>query len=306
MLHKEIKKYLENLTPEQLVPGTVSIERQITNQIENILENNRGYKLTKEDIAEKMAFLFYADCLSTDMGWEKYFGPISEVNKEILEYWTKRAKESRHPILKQRYADLVIDLSPKILGKGSTDNDLFTMVIDSNIKICEEALTTPIDCETKAARAFNLAVYKHDSAQIAKTKSVIINLIKQKKTQGFILEFLVLNHKIFDKKEKADIVKQLEIELKEKEQDLKPMENIVFLLAEYYAKEEDQKNLMRILGVFENSWRTNKRSDSEALFKIHAYGEIQEKYKKYADMGFDDAIKANERISQEIKQLDLY
>ena len=321
MLHREIKKYLENLTPEQLVHDAISIEYHIANNIENIIKNDLKYKQTEEDIAEQMAFLFLEDHPNKDSSWGKYYGPFSvlsnnqgqmveypsirKVSKETLGYWTNRAKESTHPILKQRYADLVIDFSQKILGKKSTDNDLFKIVIDFNIIICEEALAPPQECKTKAVRAFNLAVYKHDSARIVKAKSVIINLISQKKMPSFELESLVLNDKNFDKEGKADIVKQLEEELEEIKQDPWHTEDIVSLLGDYYAREKGQKNLMRVLGVLENSFKTNKRLNSEALLKINVYDRMHQIYRRYANMGFNDAKKASERILQERGQLDL-
>ena len=322
MLHKEIKKYLENFTHEQLTPNTVLVEYHIANEIERILKNDKEYEPTEEDIAECMAFLFFADCPNTDMGWGEYYGPIivfkndqgqmvenpsiRKVSQETLEYWTKRAKESKHPILKQRYADLVIDFSPKILGKKSTDNDLFKIVIDSIITICEEVLTTPLECKTKVMRAFNLAVYKQDPARIVKAKNVIINLINQKKVLGFGLELLVLNSKnIFGREEKIDLIKQLEKELEEIKQDPWLTEHVVSLLAEYYAKEKDRENLMRVLNILENSFKADKRLNSEALLKVNVYDRMHKIYRKYANMGFDDATEASERILQERNQLDL-
>ena len=312
MLHKEIKKYLENLTPEQLVHDTISTEYHIAKEIENILKNDQEYKPTEEDIAEHMAFLFFVGRPNTGLAWGEYYKPIMDeypsirrVSEGTLEYWVKRAKESEHSILKQRYADLVIDLSPKILGKKSTDNDLFKIVIDSNITICEEALATPLECETKAVRAFVLAAYKQDLERIAKAKNVIINLINQKKVPGLNLESLVSDDKNFDKEEKADLIEQLEKELEEIKQDPWFTEHIVSLLADYYAKRKDQKNLMRVLGVLENSFKADKRLNSEALLKIHVYDQMHQKYRKYADMEFNDAEKARKRILQEISQLDL-
>lgn len=328
MLNSEVKKYLESLEQDQKAPLTFHGEHEIAQKIKDILKKDERYEPTKEDIAEQMAFDFMSDYPNDNSGWDTYHGPmfvlpndkgqmveypsIRRVNQEMLEYWTKRAKESKNPILSSRYADLVVDFSLKVLSKKA-DIDLFQIVIDSNNIICEKSLADPLDCKTKIKRALILAIQTNDQKRISKTKNTIIKLEKDIAVDdkpglwGFAFKWLILD---FSKKvaledaEKKGLLKEIEERLKREEKNPWLAENAVSLLAEYYAREKDEENLMRVLGILENSLKTDERSNSDALLKTHAYEQIHEIYRKYAS-GFVEAEKANKRLSQEIGQLDL-
>lgn len=328
MLIGEVKKYLESLEEDQKAPLSFHGEHDIAQKIKDILKKDEKYEPTKEDIAEQMAFDFMADYPNDNSGWKTYHGPmfvlpndkgqmveypsIRRVDQEMLEYWTKRAKESKNPILSSRYADLVVDFSLKVLSKNA-DIYLFQIVIDSNIAICEKTLADPLDCKTKIKRALILAIQTNDQKRISKTKNTIIKLEKDIAIDdkpglwGFAFKWLILDFSkkvILEDKEKNEIIKEIEERLKREEKNPWLAENAVSLLAEYYAKEKDEKNLMRVLGILENSLKTNERSNSDALLKTHAYEQIHEIYRKYAS-SFAEAEKANKRLSQEIGQLDL-
>ncbi|MEM5872129.1 MAG: DUF4209 domain-containing protein [Candidatus Aenigmatarchaeota archaeon] len=329
MLHNEIKKYLAELdkNPNKLPP--YEGEYYIAKAIKDIFAKDTNYKPTIEDLAEQMAFNFMAEYSNDNSGWGTYYGPmfvlrnqqgqmveypsIKRVNKETLRYWAKRAKEVKNPILSSRYADLVVDFSPKVINKNANVK-LFRIVIDSNIAICEKSLADPLDCKTKIKRALVLAIQINDQEKIAKVKKAIINLEKRVATDdkpglwGFAFKWLILD---FGKKiklketEKAELIKDIEDRLKRVEKDVWLAENAISLLAEYYANEKDEDNLMRVLGILEKSLKTNDRINSDALFKMHAYEKIHEIYQKYRDKGFQKAKIASDRISQEIGQLDL-
>lgn len=329
MLNNEVKKYLESLEREQITPTSFCREHNIAQKIKDLLKKDKQYEPTKEDIAEQIAFGFMADYPNDNNDWETYHGPmfvlpdnkeqmveypsIRQVDQEMLEYWTKRAKESKNPILSSRYADLVVDFSPKVINK-SADIDLFQIVIDSNIAICEKSLADPLDCKTKIKRALVLAIQINNQEKIAKAKEAIINLEKKVATDdkpglwGFAFKWLILD---FEKKititetEKSELIKALEDRLKRVEKDVWLAENAVSLLAEYYANEKDEDNLMRVLDVLEKLLKTNDRTNSDALLKVHAYEKVHEIYQKYRDKGFSKATAASNRISQEMGQLDL-
>jgi len=101
------------------------------------------------------------------------------------------------------------------------------------------------------------------------------------------------------------LIKDLEDRLKRIEKDVWLAENAVSLLAEYYANEKDEDNLMRVLDILEKSLKTNDRTNSDILLKVHTYEKIHEIYQKYRDKGFQKAKAASDRISQEIGQLEL-
>ena len=329
MLHSEIKTYLENLDQEQKAFASYHGELDIAEAIKDILAKDTNYKPTIEDIAEFMAFYFMAEYLNNNSGRGTYYGPMIGSNQqgqmveclsikrvdETLKYWGKRAKETKNPILSSRYADLVVDFSPKVINKNA-DVEFFQIVIDSNIAIFEKSLADPLYCKTKIKRALLLAIQINNQEKIAKVKEAIINLEKKAATDdkpglwGFAFKWLILD---FGKKitlnetEKAELIQALENRLKRVEKDMWLAEKSVSLLAEHYANEKDEDNLMRVLDILEKSLKTNERANSDALLKVRAYEKIHEIYQKYRGKGFrfQKAKAASDRISREMGQLDL-
>ncbi len=329
MLNDEIKTYLENLDREQKALASYNGEHDIAKVIKDILAKDTNYKPTTEDIAEQMAFDFVEAYSNDNSGWEIYYGPmfilpnqegqmvehpsIKRVDEATLKYWAKRARETKNFILSSRYADLVVDLSPKVINKNA-DVDLFQIVIDSNIAICEKSLADPLDCETKIKRALVLAIQINNQEKIAKVKETIINFEKKVATDdmpglwGFAFKWLILDfwEKItLTETEKAELIKALEDRLKRVKKDVWLTENAVSLLAEYYANKKDEDNLMRVLDVLEKSLKIDNLINSDVLSKVHAYEKIHEIYQKYRNKGFLGAMAASNRISQEMRQLDL-
>lgn len=330
MLNDEIKKYLDNLSEEVNPLQSFHGEYKIAEEIKNILKKEgESYKLSDEDIAEQIAFDFLADYPNDNSGWGTYYGPmfvlpnkqeqmveypsIQKITKETLSYWGSRAKETKNPILSSRYADLVIDFSPRVLQERA-DYNFFQLVIDASIAICKKSLAEPLDCKTKIKRALTLAIWINDKERIKKIKEAIINLEEKISEDekaglwGFAFKWLLLdfcNRVSITPQEKDCLINNLEKRLEIVKKDPWSVEHAVSLLAEYYANEKDETNLMRVLGTLENSLKENDRTNSDALLKIHAFEQIHEIYQKYRDKGFPEAIKATNRISQEIGCLDL-
>jgi len=328
-MHKEVKKYLELLDTKIQPLKSHYGEYKIAQQIKKILQEDKNYTPTMEDIAEQMAFDFLPDYPDDQGGWGTYYGPrfvlsnaqgqmveypsVKKVTKEMLDYWKKRAFEAKNPILKVRYADLVIDFSPQIINQKA-NYKLYQLVIDESITICENLLMHPLDCKTKIKRALNLALEINDSERIQKVKDAIIKLenkiaeIDKPGLWGFAFKWLLLNFKKkvkLSKDEEELLLSKLEEILKKVKNDPYLTEHAVSLLAEYYADKRDENNLMRVLKILEDSFKKDKRINSEALLKINAFQQIYEIYSKYRDKGFKKAKLATERLSKEIGQLNI-
>ncbi len=328
MLHSKVKTYLEGLKQEQKFDAPV--EHSIAQKIEEILKNDPEHEPTREDIAEQMAFDFMEDYPNDDTGWKTdggrlmYYGPmfvlpdnqnqmkeypsITQVTEEVLEYWGKRAEESTHPILSSRYADLIVDFSYEIIGKEANIS-FYQIVIDSNIQICEKSLVPFPTNKTKARRALSLAVYKKDPSRINKVKDAIIKLGNEPGCKDFAFKLLLLDFPkqvILSEREKENLIKETEEYLEKIEKNPHIAEHYVSCLAEYYAKEKDEDNLMRVLSILEKSLKMHSQLSSEALLTINVYKQIQEIYWHYASkFKFNEAKKSSERISREFGQLDL-
>jgi hypothetical protein len=327
MLNNKIKNYLGKLDKEVSISNLFYTEFKIAEEIKRILKKeDTYYKPSNEDIFEQIAFDFLADYPNDNSGWGTYYGPmfilpneqgqmmeypsIQKVTEETLNYWQIRAKKTKNPILSSRYADLVIDFSPNIIKK-SADYKLFHLVIDASIIICEKLLVQPIDCKIKVKRALNLSLQINDQQKIEKT---IIKLERKIAVDskpglwGFAFKWLLLEFRdkvVLSPQEKEDLISDLEKRLERIKKDPWSAEHAVSLLAEYYASEGDESNLMRVLEILEKSFKENERMNSDALLKVHAFEQIHEIYQKYRDKSFQGAIKATNRISQEIGQLDL-
>lgn len=330
MLNSRIKEYLDNLSKEVIPLRLFHGEFKIAEEIKNILKKeDANYYPSVEDISEQIAFDFLEDYPNNNSGWGTYYGPmfvlpsgqdqmveypsIHNVTKETLGYWESRAKETKNPILLSRYADLIVDFSSRVIQK-SADYNFFHLVIDASIAICEKSLAEPLDCKTKIKRSLNLAIQINDKKRVKMVKEAIIVLEKKIADDdkaglwGFAFKWLLLD---FDKKvsispqEKDCLISDLEKMLERVKKDTWSVEHAVSLLAEYYANEKDEANLMRVLEILENSFKENNRTNSDTLLKVHAFEQIHEIYQKYRDKGFQEATKATNRISKEIGCLGL-
>ena len=329
MLNSKVKEYLSSLEIELKLLKRPYGEHCIAESINSILEQGKEHKRTREDKAEFIAFNL-TDYSQNAGDRETYYGPlfnftyegeqisdppwIKEIDQNMIQYWAKRARESKNPILSSRYADMVVYFTSKALNKNA-DIDLFHIVIDLNIKICGQLLAVPSDCKTKAKRALVLAVATNDQKRISKAGDAVIYLEKNIATSdtskfcGLAFQWLLLD---FSKKVNLDDKKAIKlvsgVEERLKKVAANPQhtvftEDAVELLAEYYSRKGDKENLMRVLDVLENSLKKDERSKSDAFLKISAYGRMHDLYKKYAR--FPESKSAAKRLSQEREQLDL-
>lgn len=328
MLNTKVKAYLDDLDQKRESFMAYWSENRVAGKIRSILGEDTTYELTAEDEAEEIAFYFMADYPDDDYSWGAYYGPVSshgpdkqgqvfnypdpqEVNTETLTYWARRAKETKHPSLSSRYADLVIDFSQKVISKDA-HIELFYTVIDSNITICKELLANPHDCITKIKRALNLAIQINNQKKIAEVKEVIINLEKEIAEDnnglwGFAFKCLILDFgkKItLNKAEKVELIKELEDRLARVKKSRSSMEYAVSLLAKHYANEKNENDLMRVLDILEKSFKASADASSDAIKKMHAYEEIQKIYQKYSKVS-PKAKSASKRVLGEMGRLDL-
>jgi hypothetical protein len=167
----------------------------------------------KEFVSEMMAFSFSENYQDEHTGWGTYYGPmmvmpnkegqymefpsIKLVDVETLTYWSKRAMQSRHPILKARYADLVWDFSRKVTEMAG-DPDMARIAIGAYIDGAQKHLYKhDFELAGKLKRALSLALSINDGVLIEKLKETIIATeanIAQKgnlKNLGFSYDLLI-------------------------------------------------------------------------------------------------------------------
>ena len=320
MLHNELKTYLESLEEKATPLKSLSGEHKIGEEIRRILKKDKGYEPTKEDIYECMVFDFMPNYPNNAGSWGTYYGPIfgytnekghllglEQVNQGAFDYWAKRAKECKNPILSSRYADLVVDFSPKIIGTQASVG-LVQIVIDSNVAICQKRLTEPLDRKTKIKRALDLVIKFNDKKRVPEVKDSIIGLeeeiVSDKKgeTESFALKWLSFDYpkrktSLSDDEEQTLVV-AMEESLK-RVKDLWFTESVILLLAKYYARQRDESKLVRILNVLESSIKV---ANMNAIFKVEAYDRIRKTYERYVADDFLSLKGASERILHEIQE----
>ncbi len=321
-MRKELKELLNNLDDQKITLSYMG-EYKIAEQINHLFSKDEK-NITNNELAERIAFDFIENYKS-DLDWGTYYGPqyilpskkrkviiyphIKQINKEIIKYWKKRAKESKNPVLKSRYADLVIDFNPKIL-KERADVEFYNIVIDSNIKIFNEELADVLSCQVKLKRAFQLEleIKKEISNNL---KQALIQLDKRGKldkpgTWGFAFELLVLNKnkKIKLTNEEKEELLNMTIDKFNKTKN-KPyiLEYTTSLLGKFYQQKKDEENLLNLLQDFEKDYKVYY-DKQDPISKAHGYQKILEMYQLFSN-DFTNIKKEENRIIKEIGQLEL-
>lgn len=138
---------------------------------------------------EAMAFLFAEDYPDNGTGWGTYFGPmavlpgadgsvlerpsIKDVAPATLAYWLQRASNSKHPLLRMRYANLVWDLAPRV-PSAKRDVSAAHIAIDAALDLAARADTEDMTGRTKLTRALQLAKTIKDGDRTTRVRDAMI------------------------------------------------------------------------------------------------------------------------------------
>jgi hypothetical protein len=231
-------------------------------------------KIPETLLAEIMAFEFIENYPNPETGWGTYYGPlmtfndkekgnvevpsIKEITSSMIEYWEKRAIESKSPILKTRYADLVWDFTEKIKGV-KPDYKMAVTVIESIIDIAERDLHKyQVSVIAKLKRALSLALSLNSEELISKVKGAMIAYEKKVAEDdkpglwGFSFDSLLKNKNVqLTTEEKDRIIQDLEERLdrlsKSPEHNFWAAENAAIRLADYYSTINKKEGIRRVL-----------------------------------------------------------
>lgn len=299
--------------------------------------------------AEKMAFGFIEDCKNSETGWGTYHGPcmtfndkergyiefpsIKEITPSMIEYWEKRADESKNPILKARYADLAWDFSEKIKG-AKPDYKMAIKVIESNIEIADKDLHKyPQSVIVKLKRALSLALALNNRELVEKVKETIINYEKKIGKDndiglwGFSFDLLLKNEKVvLTEGEKEEIIKDLEERLdrisKSPEHDFWAAENASLRLANYYSGINKKNDVKRVLLKYGQVVKEALSKGPSALVTIswlerlfHIYmqynmkdeaDEISIEIRKFGEKADSEFVKIEVPVSIPTKEVEIF
>ena len=164
------------------------VEHDVSSAIKEI-ERPAASSIPIELKAEQMAFDFCENYQDETSGWGTYYGPlivwpvdgaireypsIQVLTPEILSYWSTRAEEASHPILKTRYADLVWTFA-KVVRDVSPTFRMAHIAIDSRLEISKRDLPEyDIATVEHLKRALTLSVSLSDTKRFEQTRHAII------------------------------------------------------------------------------------------------------------------------------------
>jgi hypothetical protein len=276
-------------------------------------------------LAEYMAFGFYEDSSEQGSVWGTYFGPmmsarnqdgtvsefpsIKRVTPEMLNYWSERAKQAKHPILKTRYAALVWEFS-KHVTKKSADITMAHICIDNIIEMAK-SLCHENECDViqRMEYAVNLAISINDKTRLNKLRDAIIDFEdkvaddSKRGLWGFSFDTLLMNKKVqLSDGQTTKVVNTLEERLErvsdfdnKKSFDPFASESAATRLAQYYRRQNQPDDVKRVLLKYGNAFERA----SEGASSLLAIAWLQKVESVYRDFGLKDEA---DRILNVIRQ----
>lgn len=233
--------------------------------------------------AEHVAFSF-AEGRAENSEWGTYYGSLmsgtnatgekvefpslSDATEGSLDYWTSRARECSHPLLRLRYADLVWDLSRAACGRAPPI-EMARIAIDSTISVAESSLCeheTSLVC--KLERAYSLARSIRDDVRVqAVVESILLSEDKIGRDVGsgpwgFSFDILIGGRAPITDAQEAKVISDLEARLsrlgiRPDEESVDPfaIKDAVTRLAPYYRRKDRLSEAHRVLRIYGNAFR---------------------------------------------------
>ena len=288
--------------------------------------SSQSTETSPELLAERMAFGFIEDYKDEATGWGTYYGPmmvlpneqgqmmespsIKLVTEHMLTYWSQRAVQAKHPIMKARYAGLVWDFSRNITGKAGNPN-MARITIDANLEIVERHLYKhENEGISKLERALSLALQLNDVERIGKIKRLIISFEDflaakgDTKLRGFAYDLLIEKNRLsLTESEINKIIADLEAWLyivtntaEKTSFDPFAAEEAAFRLAKYYRKVNSTDKLREALLKYGNAFLEISKKASALV----ASSWLQKVYSVYREFGL---MKEADEIAVLLRQI---
>ncbi|MBD3350945.1 MAG: DUF4209 domain-containing protein [Candidatus Lokiarchaeota archaeon] len=273
-----IKKMLNEIEKNE----KLNSESKILSKIISLCKQFKPESIPSNLRAEVLAFDLIENYSGRGLDWGNYFGPksigenkkgeliaippISSITPEVIKYWKQRAKNSKHPVMKTRYANLVWDFSQKILGE-SAGIECAKTIIDQNIILVDQEIFQRKFGVIKLKRALDVALSIKDDERIAKVLQKIIDFEDKIASDeklglwGFSFDYLIENKKKLLTDEQTDkIMGDLEDRLERvsgskdsQKADPNATESAAMRLISYYRKNGKHDDVKRVLNTYKNA-----------------------------------------------------
>jgi lysyl-tRNA synthetase, class I len=227
--------------------------------------------------AEWMAFDFQTHGASNGGPWNTYFQPLGTIgvgdgmvcrpdlrqaDDEVIAHWSKRAHESRHPVLKARYADLVWDATKFVTG-GKPGIELARMAIDNYMDAARlDKGDRWTDTHEYLGRALTLALSIKDADRAERSVEATIEFVDRTASGDSIGTFGMLYDRLLSpesgpelsERQERKIIERMEARFAEltmpgDQRDIDPHspQNLGNRLAAYYQRKGRAEDRVRIL-----------------------------------------------------------
>ena len=321
---KEYSKKLKNILisfDEDIRPIS---DWDISSSVNALIQELPDKKNLPDDVfAEHIAFEFREDCKNKENNSGDYFGPSFEmpqgdlwmvfpskknITSAIIEYWKTRAKDSIHPVLKNRYADLAWTFEKEITG-NRPNIEMAKITIDSAMEVvCKRCHEFEIHTITKLRRALELSLSIKDKVRSDKVRDSIIAYeeflsVSGSNQWGFSYDILIEeNNCILSDTQKDKIIMDLEkrvIQFSgiEDKSEFNPfsVKAAALRLAHYYKKHKKKDELKRILLKIDDAF--NDVDGASAILSTAWLQEIREIYHRF------EIHEESERVAVKIQKV---
>lgn len=287
-------------------------EFEIHSAIERLQDKNDTSRPPMEWLAEYIAFGFYEDSSGQGSVWGTYFGPLmsgtnkdgsgfefpslSHVTNEILNYWAKRAKEAKHPILKTRYTALVWEFSRKVTNQNP-DIEMAHICIDSIIEmVALNCNKYEVELVQKMKYAIELAIRINDKVRLNRLRDSIISYEEKKsddkRSWDASFDMLLMDEKVqLEEEQEIKIIEGLESWLEQvsnygDKESFDPFdaESAAERLAHYYRAKNKPEEVHRVLLKYGRAFEQISASASGSL----AIAWLQKVESVYRNFGLKD------------------
>jgi hypothetical protein len=173
--------------------------------------------------------IYWAEMMSGDRrdGTRWYTPDADEIDAEIIDYWIARARETRHPVLRSRYADLAWEIGNYLRRKGHAGNrppyDTVGIAIDAYLEaVARRLFEHSSDAWQYINRAIELSKRVNDAERQALSRDALFAYRESVRDvsphDGQTWRFYDIAERHFgpslDAGVKAQIVRDLQAELK--------------------------------------------------------------------------------------------
>jgi hypothetical protein len=278
-----------------------------------------GGNVLEEAVAEEIAFSLHAHDHQDPSSWGLYFGPfmssttdsgvpwdapaLDSISPGVLSYWRKRAIESKHPVMRARYADLLWEM-PKRLKIAKQDATMARVAIDAYLEgVVGQRYEHASFAVGKVKRALIIALSLHDDDRIVRARDALLALEDDLAADesfglwGFSFDVLLgapngkipLSDSISDK-----IVADLETRLASfsaqigSEYHPRGAELAALRLASYYRKHERGDDVARVMRTYAKAV-VAMRGAAPALLAAHS---LEQLFDQLISFGLHDDARA--------------